>query len=51
MAHVAFDLDAARLAASIDQIAVTYDFKARPTADDVFTSEYLPLAADRMLAK
>lgn len=44
-------VDPARLAASIEQIAVTYDFKARPKADDVFTSEYLPLAADRMLAK
>ncbi|MEQ8816429.1 MAG: ABC transporter substrate-binding protein [Thalassobaculum sp.] len=44
-------VDPARLAASIDQIAVTYDFKARPKAEDVFTSEYLPPAGERMLAK
>ena len=44
-------VDPARLAASIDQIAVTYDFKARPKAEDVFTSEYLPPAGERMLGK
>ena len=44
-------VDPARLAASIDQIAVTYEFKNRPKPGDVFTAEYLPPAADRMLAK
>lgn len=44
-------VDPARLAASIDQIAVTYDFKARPKAEAVFTPQYLPPAAERMLAK
>lgn len=43
------DVDAARLAKSIDQVAVTYDFKAKPTAADIFTSEYLPPAADRKM--
>ncbi len=42
-------VDPARLAASIDQIAVTYAFKARPKAEDVFTAEYLPPAGERML--
>ena len=44
-------VDPARLAASIDQIAVTYDFTARPKPEAVFTTEFLPPAADRMLAK
>jgi NitT/TauT family transport system substrate-binding protein len=42
-------VDMARLAKSIDQIAVTYDFKARPKAEDIFTSEYLPPAGERKL--
>ncbi|GHD43360.1 ABC transporter substrate-binding protein [Thalassobaculum fulvum] len=42
-------VDPARLAASIDQIAVTYEFTNRPKPEDVFTAEYLPAAADRML--
>jgi NitT/TauT family transport system substrate-binding protein len=42
-------VDMARLAKSIDQIALTYDFKNRPKAEDVFTSQYLPPAADRKL--
>jgi NitT/TauT family transport system substrate-binding protein len=42
-------VDMARLAKSIDQIALTYEFKARPKAEDIFTSEYLPPAADRKL--
>jgi NitT/TauT family transport system substrate-binding protein len=42
-------VDMARLAKSIDQIAVTYDFKNRPKPDDIFTSEYLPSAAERKL--
>ena len=44
-------VDPARLAASIDQIAVTYDFTARPKAETVFSSEFLPPAAKRMLGK
>jgi len=42
-------VDMARLAKSIDQIALTYEFKARPKPDDIFTSQYLPPAADRKL--
>ena len=42
-------VDMKRMEASIDQIALTYDFKARPKAGDVFTSEYLPPAAERKL--
>src|SRR5258706_6989600 len=42
-------VDMARLAKSIDQIALTYDFKNRPTARDIFTSEYLPPASERKL--
>jgi NitT/TauT family transport system substrate-binding protein len=40
-------VDMARLAKSIDQIALTYDFKNRPKAEDIFTSEFLPPAAER----
>jgi NitT/TauT family transport system substrate-binding protein len=42
-------VDMARLANSIEQIAVTYDFKAKPKAEDIFTSEFLPPAAERKL--
>ncbi len=42
-------VDMARLEKSIDQIAVTYDFKNRPKAADIFTSEYLPPASERRL--
>ena len=42
-------VDMARLAKSIDQIAVTYDFKNRPKAEDVFTGQFLPPAAERRL--
>jgi NitT/TauT family transport system substrate-binding protein len=42
-------VDMARLAKSIDQIALTYDFKNRPKPDDIFTSQYLPPAAERKL--
>jgi NitT/TauT family transport system substrate-binding protein len=40
-------VDMARLEKSISQIADTYDFKNRPKAADIFTSEYLPPAAER----
>jgi NitT/TauT family transport system substrate-binding protein len=42
-------VDMTRLAKSIDQIALTYEFKNRPTADDIFNSQYLPPAAERKL--
>src|SRR5216117_1411395 len=42
-------VDMARLAKSIDQIALTYEFKNRPKPEDIFTSEYLPPAAERKL--
>src|SRR5262245_24586477 len=42
-------VDMYRLAKSIDQIALTYDFKNRPKAEDIFTSQYLPPAAERKL--
>ena len=43
------DVDMSRLEKSIDQIALTYEFKNRPKAEDIFTSEYLPPAAERKL--
>src|SRR6516165_2859666 len=42
-------VDMTRLAKSIDQIGLTYEFKNRPTAEDIFTSQYLPPAAERKL--
>jgi NitT/TauT family transport system substrate-binding protein len=42
-------VDMKRLEASIEQIALTYDFKAKPKPGDVFTSEFLPPAAERKL--
>lgn len=42
-------VDMKRLEASIEQIAVTYDFKAKPKAADVFDAQYLPPAAERKL--
>src|SRR5262245_22733229 len=43
------DVDMGRLAKSIDQIALTYEFKNRPKPDDIFTSEYLPPPVERKL--
>ncbi|WP_029558099.1 ABC transporter substrate-binding protein [Xanthobacter sp. 91] len=43
------DVDPARLAKSIDQVGVTYEFKAKPTAADIFTSEFLPPASERKM--
>lgn len=43
------DVDPERLAKSIDQIAVTYDFTVRPEASAIFDSSYLPPADDRKL--
>ena len=42
-------IDQARLSKSIEQIAVTYEFKNKPRAEDIFTSEYLPPAPERQL--
>jgi NitT/TauT family transport system substrate-binding protein len=43
------DVAVSRLEKSIEQIGVTYDFKNKPKASDIFTSQYLPPAADRKL--
>jgi len=40
-------IDPARLDKAIDQIGLTYDFKAKPKAADIFDASYLPSAADR----
>ncbi len=42
-------IDAARLAKSLDQIGLTYDYKAKPNAGALFDSSYLPPAAERKL--
>jgi NitT/TauT family transport system substrate-binding protein len=38
-----------RFERSLDQIALTAPFKNRPKREDVFTSEFLPASADRMI--
>jgi NitT/TauT family transport system substrate-binding protein len=41
-------IDSARFARAIDQIGLTYKFKAgKPKPDDIFDASYLPPAADR----
>jgi NitT/TauT family transport system substrate-binding protein len=40
-------IDVARLDRSIDQIALTYNFKARPKASDIFDASFLPPAEER----
>jgi NitT/TauT family transport system substrate-binding protein len=40
-------VDMARLEKSMDQIALTYTYKARPKAADIFDASFLPPAADR----
>ena len=42
-------VDMDRLERSIDQIADTYDFTNRPSASDVFDSQYLAPKAERMM--
>jgi NitT/TauT family transport system substrate-binding protein len=43
-------IDDARMQKSIDQISATFDFKnPKPKPGDIFTSQYLPPAADRKL--
>jgi NitT/TauT family transport system substrate-binding protein len=43
------DVDMGRLQRSIDQLALTFPFKNKPKAEDVFTSEYLPSKDERMV--
>jgi NitT/TauT family transport system substrate-binding protein len=40
-------VDMSRLAASIDQLALTYPFKAKPKATDIFDESFLPPANTR----
>jgi NitT/TauT family transport system substrate-binding protein len=40
-------VDMARLGRSIEQIGLTFQFKAQPKAEDIFTSEFLPPADQR----
>jgi NitT/TauT family transport system substrate-binding protein len=40
-------IDTARFERAIDQIALTYKFKAKPKADDIFDASYLPPVAAR----
>ena len=42
-------VDGARFDKAIDQIGLTYEFKARPKGADIFDSSSLPPAADRMV--
>ena len=42
-------VDFDRLERSIDQIADTYEFSARPTAVDIFDGSFLPDASERMV--
>jgi NitT/TauT family transport system substrate-binding protein len=40
-------VEAARFDKAIDQIGLTYEFKAKPKAADIFDPSFLPAAADR----
>jgi NitT/TauT family transport system substrate-binding protein len=40
-------VDFSRLAESIDQIGLVYQFKAKPKAEDIFETSFLPPAAER----
>ncbi|MDE0310299.1 MAG: ABC transporter substrate-binding protein [Acidiferrobacterales bacterium] len=42
-------VDMDRLERSIDQIALTYDFTARPNGADIFDGSFLPAAENRMV--
>jgi NitT/TauT family transport system substrate-binding protein len=42
-------IDGARLTEAINQIALTYAFKAKPKASDIFDPAFLPAAVDRKL--
>ena len=43
------DADMERLSRSIDQLGIAFDFKNKPAAKDVFTSEFLPPNEERMV--
>jgi NitT/TauT family transport system substrate-binding protein len=40
-------IDPKRFATSIDQIGLTFTYKAVPKTEDIFTDAYLPAAAER----
>ncbi len=40
-------VDPARFDRSLDQIGLTFTYKAKPKSEDIFTDAYLPPAADR----
>jgi NitT/TauT family transport system substrate-binding protein len=40
-------VDLARLDAAIDQIALTFTFKAKPKGSDIFDASFLPAAGER----
>jgi len=40
-------VDPARFAESIDQLGLTFSFKAKPKAEDIFDASFLPPAAER----
>jgi NitT/TauT family transport system substrate-binding protein len=42
-------IDGARLTEAINQIALTYTFRAKPKTSDIFDPAFLPTAADRKL--
>ena len=42
-------VDTARLARSIDQIAETFEFKAKPKPEDIFDAQYLPGKEQRLV--
>jgi NitT/TauT family transport system substrate-binding protein len=42
-------VDPARLAAAIDQLALTFKFKTKPQGPDIFDASFLPLPAERRL--
>ncbi len=42
-------VDNARLARSIDQIALTFDFKSKPKPEDIFDAQYLPAKEQRSI--
>jgi NitT/TauT family transport system substrate-binding protein len=42
-------IDGTRLTEAINQIALTYAFRAKPKAGDIFDPAFLPAAADRKL--
>ena len=42
-------IDAKRFATSIDQIGLTFTYKAKPKPEDIFSEAFLPPAADRKI--